>query len=168
MSAEVYQQTIFKIQVAASAGGQPANGVEAAKRLAAGLLRAQGYRVMPGQRGRPYLWYTDGDRVAGVEVRRAFNRRGSARGQYNRYQVPIKGHQQAQLLLLLAIAADGQEYPFLIPMAEIGARRNIALWSENPADYSGQWAPYLNNWDILAQVLAEAPTGQNWGLALFK
>lgn len=163
----VMQQTIFNIQLAVAAGGT-ATPVEATKKVAAGLLRAQGYQVMLGRRNRAYLWYTDGERVARIEARRAVSRVGqSRRTSYTRYQVPIKGHEQAQVLLLLAIAPDGQEHPFFIPMADIGQRRNIAIWSEDPVEYSGQWAPYRNNWEVLAQALAEAPTQPDWGLTLF-
>lgn len=53
--------------------------------------------------------------------------------------------------------------PFFIPMADIGQRRNIAIWSEDPVEYSVQWAPYRNNWTVLAQALAEASTHPDWG-----
>jgi hypothetical protein len=62
---------------------------------------------------------------------------------------------------VLAITPNGLEYPFLIPMREIGHRRNIAIWSESPADYKGQWARYLNDWQQLAEVLAEAPAARD-------
>ena len=161
----VMQQTIFNIHLAVAAGGT-ITPVEATKKAVAQLLRARGYRVMLGRRNRAYMWYTAGERVAGIEVRRAVRREGqSRRTTYTRYQVPIKGHDQAQVLLLLAIAPDGQEHPFFIPMSAIGQRRNIALWSEDPVEYSGQWAPYRNNWEVLAQALAEAPAHPEWGLS---
>jgi hypothetical protein len=164
----ILQQTIYQITVPAMSAGAGATVVEATKQQAAALIRAQGYRVMLGQRRRSYLWFTDGERVAGVEVRRSTNRPGSHRHQYNRYQVPIKGHGQTQLLVMLTQTANGLLYPFLIPMVEIGPRQNIAIWSESPADYRGQWAPYLNDWSQLARALADGMTARDWGLAAFK
>jgi hypothetical protein len=166
-TAAVTQQTIFNVQLAVTPGAA-VTPIETTKKQVARLLRERGYRVMSGRRNRAYLWYTDGERVAGLEVRRAVSQAGkSSSGPYTRYQSPVLGHNQAQVLLLLAVTPDGQEYPFFIPMSAIGQRRNIAIWSD-PVEYNGQWAPYRHNWDVLEQALAEAPPHEGWGLTLFK
>ncbi len=164
----ILQQTIYQITVPVMSDRATATMMEETKQQAAVLIRAQGYRVMLGQPRRAYLWFTDNERVACVEVRRSTNRPGSHRHQYNRYQVPIKGHGQAHLLLMLTQAPNGLFYPFLIPMTEIGQRQNIAIWSESPADYGGQWAPYLNDWSQLTRALTDGMTARDWGLAAFK
>ncbi|GAB4422895.1 MAG: hypothetical protein Kow0031_01160 [Anaerolineae bacterium] len=164
-TAAVTQQTIFNVQLAVTSGGA-VTPIEATKKQVARLLRERGYRVMPARRNRAYLWYTDGERVVGIEVHRAAGRQDK-KGRYTRYQSPVLGHDQAQVLLLLAVAPDGQEHPFFIPMSAIGQRRNIAIWSD-PVEYNGQWAPYRHNWDVLDQALAEAPSHDGWGLTLFK
>jgi hypothetical protein len=131
------------------------------------MLRERGYRVMLGRRNRAYLWYTDGERAAGIEVHRAVSQEDK-KGRYTRYQAKVDGHDQAQILLLLAVTPDNHEHPFFIPMAEIGQRRNIAIWSADPVEYRGQWAPYRNNWEVVARTLADTPANQGWGLTLFK
>jgi len=46
-----------------------------------------------------------------------------------RYQANIR-HDQADLLVF--IARNGQDWPFVIPMADIAPRRNIAIWASCP------------------------------------
>jgi len=62
-------------------------------------------------------------------------------------------HNDADLLLWL-LADVGQWV--IVPSGELGDRRNLAIWSHDPAEYTGQWAAYLGAWDIVDQALATA------------
>jgi hypothetical protein len=68
----------------------------------------------------------------------------------DRYQAAIRNY-SADLLIFDCI--NSADHLFIIPMAAIKPRRNIAVWSRDPAAYRGQWAPYLNGWDHLEHAL---------------
>lgn len=40
---------------------------------------------------------------------------------------------------------------FVIPHDAIGERKNVAIWSEDPRRYKGQWSRYLNAWHLIAE-----------------
>lgn len=140
-----------------SQGWQPARTEEQRRREAlaaeaeeqvAELLRQMGYRVNPTTRNCAFdLWVADeADRAIKVEVKISL---------YNgrRYQANIR-HGKADLVVF--IARNGSDWPYIIPMNEIGQRHNIAIWSKCPGDYKGQWQAYLNAWDHLHQAVSEA------------
>ncbi len=127
-------------------------------------LRGQGYQVSLTTHKTPFdLWVADGQgRAASVEVKISTYRESSKGG---RYQATLS---QAELIwadLVVFIARNGRDWPFIIPTAAIKPRRNIALWSYCPGDYAGQWSPYLNAWGNLEQALAQKPS-QAWQLSL--
>lgn len=68
----------------------------------------------------------------------ATNRKG-------RYQFYI--HQPADLYILAC--CSHHVACFVIPKAELANRTHVAIWSEDPVNYRGQWAPYLENWTHL-------------------
>lgn len=42
---------------------------------------------------------------------------------------------------------------FVIPGNVIGARENVAIWSEFPSKYCGKWATYCDNWNVIKEAL---------------
>src|SRR3990167_10583331 len=40
---------------------------------------------------------------------------------------------------------EGMGYWFVLPTIEVWPRVDIAIWSADPTEYSGQWAQYLEN-----------------------
>lgn len=75
-------------------------------------------------------------------------------GKAGRYQGTIR-NRQADVLLFVAV--NGQYHYFVIPMSAVGRRRQIAISSYRVSDYQGQWAAYLEAWEVLAQAVASAP-----------
>jgi hypothetical protein len=71
----------------------------------------------------------------------------------NRYQAAIRNH-TADLLIWDCI--NGSHHPFIIPMAAIRPRRNVAVWSADPAAYGGRWAEFLDAWQYVDRALTEA------------
>ncbi len=165
----VLQPTIFNVTIIApqevnllSRARNPQHVAKKARYVAADLIRQQGYRVSHGVSGK--LWVTDGQRVAQVEAKLA--RHGRDQRGRDRYQAAIYNH-AADVLIFIARNEEG-DYPFIIPMSDITPRRNISIWSRNPEDYSGQWAPYLNDWERLEQAIQAAVTQDDWQLSLFQ
>ena len=101
------------------------------------------------------LWVeNDEGRVAKVEVK-ASRYHPCRRG--GRFQANIRHHHTADIVIFVVYDDDELECrPFVIPMADIAPRGNIAIWSSCPADYTGQWAPYLDAWDHLHRAVANA------------
>lgn len=165
----VLQSTIFNVTIIASQEvnlmsqtHNPQRVAERARHIAADLIRQQGYRVSHGVSGQ--LWVTDGQRVARMEAKLARHSQDQ-RGR-DRYQAAIYNH-TADVLIFIARNEDG-DYPFIIPMSDVVPRRNISIWSRNPEEYSGQWAPYLNAWERLDQTVQAAVTQNDWQLSLFQ
>lgn len=71
----------------------------------------------------------------------------------HRFQADVR---QYKADVLIFIARNGKDWPFIIPMNQIRPRRNVAIWSAQPKQYKGQWAPYLGAWDILVHTLEKA------------
>lgn len=123
-----------------------------AKRLALGWVQALGYRASLTAHQTPFdMWVQDGDRAIRVKVGISLYKSNRASG---RYQYDVRHHDQIDLLIF--IARNGRDWPFIIPMTAIAPRRNIAIWSACPEDYNGQWAPYLNDWEQLTRAIAQA------------
>ncbi len=118
--------------------------------IAAELLADRGYPVQLTSHKKAWDLYAGG---AHVEVKAA---RWHAAPRGGRYQVAIRNH-RADLVLMACVGEDGQVWAwFVIPGEAIGRRRNLAIWSVDPRAYSGQWAPYLEAWDIADRVIAAA------------
>ncbi len=162
----VLQPTIFNVTIIAppSRGRNNQRVAKKARYAVADLIRQQGYRVSHGVSSGK-LWVTDGQRVARIEAKLAQHSQDQ-KGR-NRYQAAIYNH-QADLLIFIARDKDGHDHPFIIPMSAVTPRRNISIWSRNPEDYSGQWAPYLNTWERLDQAIQAAVTQDDWQLSLFQ
>ena len=111
----------------------------------------RGYRSAQTTHKAPFDLWIEGVRV---EVKAATWREAKNGA---RYQACIRQH-QADILIFDCI--NGTDHFFIIPMAEITPRRNIAVWSYDPADYSGQWTPYLEAWPLLDQAVSQA--GADW------
>lgn len=60
-------------------------------------------------------------------------------------------------MILIAIAQDsaGQNWPFIIPSAQLQNRGNISITS-HPTSYRGQWAANLNCWDWVGFMLQQS------------
>jgi hypothetical protein len=116
-------------------------------------LQAMGYQVHPTTHKCPFdLWVADGQgRAIRVEVKISLYHSAGRHG--SRFQARI--HNQADILIF--IARNGTDWIYVIPMAAISSRKNIAIWSACPGDYTGQWAPYLNAWPQLIQAIQTAP-----------
>jgi len=123
-----------------------------AERWVADRVQLMGYETHPTTHKCPFdLWVTDAERAIRLEVKISLYHTGKKGG---RYQADIRHHDQAELVVF--IARNGRDWPFVIPMGDIAPRRNIAIWSYCPADYTGQWANYLEAWDHLHQALETA------------
>jgi len=70
------------------------------------------------------------------------------------YQAQIRNC-QADLVVFDAI--NGTDHFFVIPMPAITGRRTIEVTSYDVNRYRGQWAGYLEAWDLLAGAVAAAP-----------
>ena len=128
-----------------------------ASRVAAEMIESLGYQTLPAPRNKYLfsLWVygTQTDRAARVGARISLFNQAIAG---SRYQYDVRHHDKADIFLL--IARNGQDWPFVIPAADIAPRRNIAVWSVCPDRYRGRWAEYLNAWDHLHQAIAGATT----------
>jgi hypothetical protein len=119
--------------------------------IAAELLADRGYPVQLTSHKKAWDLYAGG---AHVEVKAA-RWHPALRGK-GRYQVAIRNH-RADLVLMACVGEDDQVWAwFVIPGQAIGHRRNLAIWSVDPRAYGGQWAPYLEAWDIADRVIAAA------------
>lgn len=115
--------------------------------LAADLLRERGYSVSLTSHKAAWDIQANGARV---EVKAA---RYYQNGKGGRYQARL--HNEAELLLL-ACCSDSQVIAwYVIPLKEIQAK-NIAIWSQDPAEYAGQWSSYLEAWDVAEETISRA------------
>jgi len=69
-----------------------------------------------------------------------------------RYQANI--HNRCDLVVFVCV--NGSHHHFVIPQHEIGDRSNIAVWSYEPEDYTGQWSPFLEAWPVLETAVQSA------------
>lgn len=128
------------------------------------LVRQMGYHTQPTTHKCPFdLWVQDeAGRAVRIEIKISKYYRLKKGG--GRYQCDVRHHDQADLLVF--IARNGQDWPFVIPMAHIAPRRNIAIWSYHPENYAGQWAPYLKAWQYLHRAIDTAKV-RPWQPSLF-
>ena len=136
---------------------------EEAKIKVADLLRIQGYRVNLGKQGQNCLWVTNKKRVACVEVRLAKFTPNKAR-----HQASVQTKQPVDLLILMLRDKTANYYPYVLPLSVIGNRYNVSIWEENPVNYTGRWAKYMNAWEHLHQAVSQAPPRDQWHLSLFR
>ena len=137
-----------------------------AEQVVDALVRQMGYRTQTTTHKCPFdLWVQDeAGRAVKVEVK--ISRYHQLKKGGGRYQCDVRHHDQADLLVF--IARNGQDWPFVIPMSHIAPRRNIAIWSYHPEAYGGQWARYLKAWEHLHQAIeAAARCACPWQLRLF-
>jgi len=113
--------------------------------IAADILSFRGHVVHLTTHTCPWDIWAGG---AKVEVK-------AARWCVQRYQAAVRNH-QADLLLLACVTKPGDLVWFVIPGRAVGQRRNLAIWSYNPSDYSGQWAKYLGAWDVADRIIERA------------
>lgn len=66
-----------------------------------------------------------------------------------RYQFNTRNH--PDLYLCYCIGTQGA--CFVIPGPTIGDRQNIAIYSQDPQEYQGQWAQYFEAWHIVKEML---------------
>jgi len=121
---------------------------DSAEREAMIRLLLDGHAVEPTRAwGARYDLLCDG--VLRVEVKAArWTPTTGGRGRYS-----CLYHNRADVLLWLC--ADVGQW-FIIPTDALGDRRGLAIWSYDPADYSGLWRPYLGAWHILPDQVREA------------
>jgi len=62
-----------------------------------------------------------------------------------RYQFNTR--QSPDLYVLVCVGSAG--HAFVIPGHVIGDRANVAIWSQDPTAYKGQWSPYLDHWHLV-------------------
>lgn len=134
-----------------------------AERWTQDQITGLGYQVHQTTNNCPFdLWVQRSDgKAVRVEVKISLYNQ-NARG--GRYQANVRHHHQADLLVF--IARNGRNWPYIIPMQHIAPRRNIAIWSYCPGDYSGQWAVYLGAWDQLHRAI-ETAAPKDFQLPLF-
>lgn len=123
---------------------------------AAFRLAGMGYRVRrQGHNARADLIVEDCLRVEVKASRYYPNKQGG------RYQARL--HNRADVLLFCCV--NGSLHFFVIPMWALRGVGNLAVWSYDPAEYGGQWAPYLENWQVLADALAVARMDRTYQLS---
>jgi hypothetical protein len=134
-----------------------------AEKIVSGRIEALGYQVNPTPHKCTFdLWVTgrQGHAVR-VEVKISLYGRNGRNIPGGRYQASL--HNEADLLIW--IARNGQDWTYIIPMAVVGTRRNIAIPSACPGDYTGQWAAYLEAWEYLHRAVEIArPTTRQLSL----
>lgn len=82
----------------------------------------------------------DGTRVKVKGARWTGHKRSKGRYQFNTRRKP-------DAFVLVCIGSGGHAY--VIPGEMVSDRANIAIWSEDPTEYDGIWAPFLDAWWIL-------------------
>lgn len=132
---------------------------------AARMIRALGYLAHPTTKNCAFdLWAADSQgHAARVEVKTSLYTLCSDPRKGGRYEANIRQNKDTDLLIFLA--KNGTWWPYIIPIAAIGQRHNIAIWSYCPGDYKGQWSIYLNAWQHLEQVIQNTHP-RAWQLSL--
>jgi hypothetical protein len=121
--------------------------------LVARRIQTFGYQVYPTTHKAPFdLWVEDDvGRAVRVEVKISLyhlHRRGG------RYQANVRHHRHAEILVF--IARNGRDWPFVIPLPEIYPRTNVTIWAACPDDHHGRWAQYLDAWHYLHWAVEQA------------
>jgi hypothetical protein len=68
-----------------------------------------------------------------------------------RYQAALRSN-EADVLILCC--RNGADHFFVIPFDQVAGRTNIAIWSADPRDYTGQFRNYLEAWHLIDQLIA--------------
>jgi hypothetical protein len=123
------------------------------ERLVQLRLERAGYHVQRNGYNAPWDLTVNGHRV---EIKAATYKSG-------RYQAAIRNH-QADLLIFACQAQIALHY-FIIPAAAYAHTTNIAIWTPNPAHYTGQWSIFYNAWHFAALIL-DRPSPHNTQLSL--
>jgi len=106
-----------------------------AEHQAAARLRAMGYHVVRrGYNARFDLWVNG----ARVEVKASSWSSG-------RYQAHLRNH-EADIVLWAVLTPQGDLVWYVVPQWALEGRANVAIWSQDPARYTGQWGEYENAW----------------------
>lgn len=92
--------------------------------------------------------------VAGVRVEIKAANWVSMPGWPGRYQGTIRN---GDYDVLLFVAVNGTDHHFVIPKVAIGRRTQVAITQYQVERYSGQWAAYLEAWDVLRLAVEAAP-----------
>ena len=71
------------------------------------------------------------------------------------YQAQIR-NQVADVVIFDAI--NGTDHFFIIPMPAVANRRTVEVCSYDVTAYKGQWADYLEAWELLAGAVEAAPS----------
>jgi len=116
--------------------------------LAAEVLSERGHNVILTSHKAAYDILAGGLRVEVKAARRYPHTNGGGR-----YQANV--HNRADLLVLACCRGHEVMGWFIIPAAEIGRRRNLAIWSE-PEAYAGKWSTFLDRWDIADEAIQAA------------
>lgn len=152
-AARIWQQ---EIETARRIDWRVANEREAARqfglsvqRLALDILSIRGHPVAPACYADHHDLTANGVRV---EVKAAkWGRHGAFR--FNMRQ------SDAELYLLACCSEVEVEAWFIVPAAAINGQKIIGIWSENAKVYKGQWAVYLEAWQIADHVIG---AGGGW------
>lgn len=120
------------------------------------LAHELGYRVNVTVNNSPFDLWIEGCRV---EVKAS---EWYENGRSGRYQAALRNH---QCDLLVFDCVNGTDHLHFIPQAALGQRRNIAVWSYDPAQSGGLWRPYLEEPMYLHQAIQAAR--QAWQPPLF-
>lgn len=67
-----------------------------------------------------------------------------------RYQADVRGY-EADVILFDAI--NGTDHWFVIPINVFKPRRKIEVYSYHVESYAGQWAVFLEAWDVLEEII---------------
>ncbi len=82
----------------------------------------------------------------------------------NRYQCRV--HNLADVLIFCCV--NGSLHYFVIPWPALGQARNLAVWTYQPAAYTGQWAPYLESWGRMVDAVSAARQARTYQLGLWE
>jgi hypothetical protein len=111
------------------------------------LANEWGYRVNPTTKNAPFDLWVEGAKVEVKASLYAESKKG------HRYQAAIRNH-LCDIVIFDCI--NGTDHLHFIPVAAIGTRRNIAVWSYDPAESTGLWRPFLEQPVYLHQAIEAA------------
>ncbi len=129
---------------------------QSAQRRLLTLLGEMNLRSNPTVNNAPFDLWVEGVKVE-LKAARWHNWKSGGR-----YQAAIRNY-EADILIFDCI--NGTDHWHIIPMADIQPRTSLAVWSYDPEQSSGQWQPYLEQWDYLHQAVEVA--NHNWQPPLF-
>jgi hypothetical protein len=124
-----------------------------AERIVADRLLDLGYSVKRTSPGSRYDLLIEG--CCRVEVKAA-----TWGGRYEWHY-----HNRADVLILAA--KNGSWHFFVLPVGVLAGRRNLAIWSENPARYGGQWATFLDGWSRVKPIVERVQREMGGQLSLW-